>query len=77
MDPSLPRNQLTAEALRRQVEQVNLIDLSNREVGVDQIMMLNLKLREDLTSCFQNYLRIMTAADILQKENTDLKIALE
>ena len=66
-----------ASMLRRRVEQVNLIDLSNREVGVDQIMMLNLKLREDLTSCFQNYLRIMTAADLLQKENIDVKLQLE
>lgn len=40
-------------------------------------MMLNLKLREDLTQCFSNYLRIMTAADLLQKENTDLKLRLE
>ena len=54
-----------------------MIDLSNAEVGVDQIMLLNLKLREDLTSCFQNYLRIMTAADLLQKENIDLKLRLE
>ena len=64
------------EALRRQVEQVNMIDLSSKEVGTEQIMLLNLKLREDLTRCFQNYLRIMTAADILQKENTDLNLKL-
>ena len=40
-------------------------------------MMLNLKLREDLTQCFQNYLRVMTAADILNKENIALKLKVE
>ena len=54
-----------------------MIDLSSREVGVEQIMLLNLKLREDLTQCFQNYLRVMTAADILHKENTDLRMQVE
>ena len=54
-----------------------MIDLSNREVGLEHIMLLNLKLREDLTQSFQNYIRIMTAADILQKQNTDLKVDLE
>ena len=54
-----------------------MIDLSNREVGVEHIMLLNLKLREDLTQSFQNYIRIMTAADILQKQNTDYKLELE
>ena len=54
-----------------------MIDLSSRDVGIEQIMLLNLKLREDLTQCFQNYLRVMTAADILHKENTDLKLKVE
>ena len=65
------------ESLRRKVQQFNMIDLTSKQVGTEQIMMLNLKLREDLTACFQNYIRIMTAADMLQRENTDLTLKVE
>ena len=39
-------------------------------------MELNLKLREDLTRSFENYIKVLAAADKLQKENTDMKLKL-
>jgi len=35
-------------------------------------MELNLRLREDLTRAFENYIRVLTTADRLQRENVDL-----
>ena len=37
-------------------------------------MSLNLRLREDLTKAFENYMRVLVTADQLQKDNIDLKM---
>ncbi len=39
----------------------------------EQLMELNLKLREDLSKCFENYIRVLATADKLQKVNVDLE----
>ena len=45
-------------------------------MGIEEIMQLNLKLREDLTRSFENYIKVLAAADKLQKENSDMKLKL-
>ena len=68
------------EDLKRRVEQANHIRFGSGEgrqvVGVEEIMELNLRLREDLTRSFENYIKVLAAADKLQKENTDIKLKL-
>ena len=75
-DPDLARKKI--EDLKQRVEQANHIQLSagQGQVGIEEIMELNLKLREDLTRSFENYIKVLAAADKLQKENTDLKLQL-
>jgi hypothetical protein len=41
------------------VEEMNLIDFRNEGVGVEEVMKLNLKLREDLTKSFETHIRLM------------------
>ena len=40
-------------------------------------MELNLKLREDLTLSFENYIRVLNTADRIQRENVELKYKVE
>ena len=40
-------------------------------------MELNLKLREDLTLSFENYIRVLNVTDRIQRENVELKFKVE
>ena len=78
VDPELARKNI--EDLERRVEQANHIKFSSGHgqprVGIEEIMELNLRLREDLTRSFENYIKVLAAADKLQKENSDMKLKL-
>ena len=68
------------EDLKQRVEKANHIRFGEGQgqpaVGVEEIMELNLKLREDLTRSFEAYIKVLAAADKLQKENSDMKLKL-
>ena len=62
------------------MEQVNHIQFYSEDgkplVGVQEIMELNIRLREDLTRSFDNYIKVVQTADNLKKENAELKLQL-
>jgi hypothetical protein len=55
------------------VAEANHIDLENGELGLTQLLELNLKLREDLSRAFDSYIRLISTADKIQRENAQLK----
>jgi hypothetical protein len=62
------------DSLKQQVEDLNLIDFRNEGVGVDEIMKLNIKLREDLTKSFENHIRLLSELEKFRREADGLKI---
>ena len=62
------------DALKKQVEDLNLIDFRNEGVGVEEIMTLNIKLREDLTKSFENHVRLLSEVEKFRREGDELRI---
>ena len=62
------------DALKKQVEDLNLIDFRNEGVGVEEIMKLNIKLREDLTKSFENHVRLLSEVEKFRREGDELRI---
>jgi uncharacterized protein YeeX (DUF496 family) len=60
--------------LKKQVEDLNLIDFRNEGVGVEEIMTLNIKLREDLTKSFENHVRLLSEVEKFRREGDELRI---
>jgi hypothetical protein len=47
--------------------------MDNGDLGLRQLLELNLKLREDLSRAFDSYIRLLSASDKIQRENAQLK----
>jgi hypothetical protein len=48
--------------------------MDNGNLGLKQLLELNLKLREDLSRSFDSYIRLLSTADKIQRENAQLKL---
>jgi hypothetical protein len=48
--------------------------MDNGDLSLKQLLELNLKLREDLSRSFDSYIRLLSTADKIQRENAQLKL---
>jgi hypothetical protein len=64
----------TLASLEKRVAEANHINIDNGDLGLKQLLELNLKLREDLSRSFDSYIRLLSTADKIQRENAQLKL---